>query len=86
MRRLKVGRAFRHMSRFQVGDRVMLVHMGADPEQVKKGTEGTVTHIAKLRFAGEPEQLQVSVDWDDGLRLACLVPPDVLVRVNPSLP
>jgi hypothetical protein len=26
------------------------------------------------------------VDWDDGRRLSCLVPPDVIVRVDPSLP
>jgi hypothetical protein len=72
--------------RFQQGDRVMLVHMGDDPDPVKPGTEGTVTHVEELRFFGRPAQLQVSVDWDDGRRLSCLVPPDMIVRVDPSLP
>lgn len=72
--------------RFQAGDRVMLVHMGDDPSPVKSGTEGTATHVAELRFPGEPAQLQVSVNWDDGRTLSCLVPPDVIVRVDPSQP
>lgn len=72
--------------RFKSGDRVLLVHMGDDPDPIKPGSEGVVVHTAELNFRGEDPQEQVSVKWDDGRTLACLVPPDVVVRVNPREP
>ena len=67
---------------YSKGDRVSLVSMGPDPDPVPSGTEGTVVHVSTLHFPGEPEQEQISVDWDNGRRLACLVPPDVLRLVR----
>jgi hypothetical protein len=72
--------------RFIVGDRVVLVHMADDPDPVPAGTVGTVTYVHEFRWPGTPDQLQVSVDWDNGRRLSALVPPDVIVREDPSLP
>jgi hypothetical protein len=71
---------------FQKGDRVRLVRMGDDPNPVEPGTEGVVVRTADLRFPGESPQMQVSVSWDNGRSLSCLVPPDVLVRVDPQQP
>jgi hypothetical protein len=71
--------------RYQVGDRVTLVSMGADIDPIPSGSEGTVTHVTELQFAGE-DQLQVGVKWDNGRSLSCLVPPDVLVRTDPYAP
>lgn len=69
---------------FKQGDRVEMVHMGQDPDPVPSGTLGTVKYVAELKFSGEPEQLQVAVDWDNGRRLSCVIPPDVLRRVVPQ--
>ncbi len=71
---------------YQKGDRVRLVRMGDDPDPVEPGTEGVVVHTAELRFPGERPQMQVSVSWDNGRSLRCLVPPDVLVRVDSTQP
>lgn len=71
--------------RYRSGDRVTLVSMGDDPDPIASGSEGTVVHVADLKFVGEP-QLQVSVRWDSGRSLSCLVPPDVLVQTDPYAP
>lgn len=68
--------------RYRTGDRVTLVAMENDPDPIPSGSEGTVVHVAELKFDDEP-QLQVSVKWDNGRSLSCLVPPDVLVRTDP---
>lgn len=71
--------------RYRTGDRVTLVSMENDPDPITSGSEGTVVRVAELRFVDEP-QLQVSVKWDNGRSLSCLVPPDVLVRTDPYAP
>lgn len=72
--------------RFEAGDRVVLVSMSDDPDPIPPGSEGTVTRTVSLEFPGEPQQEQVSVAWDSGRSLSCLVPPDELVRVDPDSP
>ena len=72
--------------RFIPGDRVVLVNMADDPDPVPAGATGTVTHVTELSWSDPPGQLQVSVNWDNGRTLSCLVPPDVVVRENPHLP
>ena len=72
--------------RYATGDRVALVSMPEDPDPIKPGSEGTVTRVTELHFPGGGPQLQVSVKWDSGRSLSCLVPPDVLVRADPSQP
>ncbi|NDE15113.1 DUF4314 domain-containing protein [bacterium] len=71
---------------YQKGDRVRLVRMGDDPDPVAPGTEGVVVHTADLYFPGERPQMQVSVNWDNGRSLSCIVPPDVLIRVDSAQP
>lgn len=72
--------------RFTKGDRVRLVSMVDDPDPIEPGSEGLVLHTTELHFRGEPPQEQVSVSWDNGRSLSCVVPPDVLVRVDPTQP
>lgn len=72
--------------RFTKGDRVRLVSMFDDPDPITPGSEGVVVHTAELNFRDEPPQEHVSVVWDNGRRLACLIPPDVLVRADPTQP
>lgn len=71
---------------YSKGDRVRLVSMGKDPDPIAPGTEGVVTHVAELKFPGERPQMQVSVNWDNGRRLSCLLPPDVIVPVSSAAP
>lgn len=70
--------------KYEIGERVMLVQMEEDPDPIPAGSVGTVRYVQDLSWPGTPIQTQVSVDWDSGRRMSCLVPPDVLVRVTPK--
>ena len=67
----------------QKGDRVRLVFMPNDPDPILVGTEGTVTDVQQMDW-GQDKFSQVSVDWDNGRRLSCVVPPDFLEIIAPA--
>lgn len=56
-----------------VGTRVRLVEMGADPDPIEVGTEGTVTGGTGA---------QVWVDWDNGRTLNLLVDIDKYEKIE----
>jgi hypothetical protein len=61
------------------GQRIELVHMGNDPHPIAQGTKGTVEYCTKYRTK-IGEEYQVGVSWDNGRKLAVLLPHDI-VRV-----
>lgn len=61
----------------KTGDRVRLVFMPNDPNPIPEGAEGTVVGVQPINW-GQDVFSQVLVDWDNGRRLACVVPPDFL--------
>jgi len=65
----------------KIGDRVKLVHMGADPDPIPAGTLGTVTRITHLPY-GSDVQVHIGVNWDNGRTLSCVCPPDFLVLAD----
>ena len=63
----------------QVGDRVRLVRMGADPDPIPVGALGTVTDVDhQVAF----RSTQVSVDWDSGRTLMLVLPEDAVEVVR----
>lgn len=64
------------LANLKAGDRVILAHMGDDPNPIPTGTVGTVTDIAPCV---RDDEVQVFVKWDNGRHLSCICPPDVLV-------
>lgn len=65
----------------RAGDRVELVEMPNDPMPIPSGTRGRVLGVSRVRL-GDDWYDQVVVDWDNGSRLHCCVPPDVLSIVR----
>lgn len=63
----------------QLGDRIRLVNMSDDPDDIPPGTTGTVTAVRQ-----HGTWSQVDVDWDNGRRLMLVVPPDE-VEVVPTV-
>lgn len=59
------------------GDRVKLVFMPNDPDPIPAGTEGVVLDVQQMDW-GHDKFSQVSVQWDNGRSLSCVVPPDFL--------
>lgn len=67
-------------------DRVRLVHMGADPDPIPSGTEGTVIDVQELRLGpGHKTEHQILVKWDNGRSLSCICPPDIVQVIEPVL-
>lgn len=56
---------------FQDGDRIKLVEMVDDPAPIEVGALGTVRSCTPI-----DGRWQVEVHWDNGRRLALIVPPD----------
>lgn len=72
----------RHMAfHGKKGDRVKMVFMPNDPDPIPEGAEGTVTAVQHMDW-GHDKFSQVSVDWDNGRRLSCVVPPDFLTIIG----
>lgn len=67
------------------GDRVKLVFMPNDPHPIPEGTEGTVVDVQQMDW-GHDKFSQVSVNWDNGRRLSCVVPPDFLEIIAQPVP
>jgi hypothetical protein len=65
----------------RAGDRVELVEMPDDPSPIARGSRGRVLGVSRLQL-GDSTYDQVIVDWDNGRRLHCCVPPDVLAIVR----
>jgi hypothetical protein len=59
------------------GDRVKLLFMPKDPDPIPEGAEGTVRDVQHMDW-GHDKFSQVSVQWDNGRSLSCVVPPDFL--------
>lgn len=64
------------MSVYEVGQRIRLLAMPGDPCPVETGTEGTIRSI--YHWPDSAGAVQLSIDWDNGRTLACVVPPDRL--------
>lgn len=67
----------------KIGDRIKLIHMPDDPSPVPVGTCGTVTYIHHFPH-GHDVRVQIGVDWDNGRTLACICPPDFVVKLEPT--
>ena len=65
------------------GDRIRLVSMLDDPDPIRPGTTGTVTHVSCHDW-GRQSWTQISVAWDNGRTLMLVVPPDEFEFVSPS--
>ena len=65
-----------------VGDRIRLVSMLDDPDPIRPGTTGTVTHVSCHDWGRQSWQ-QISVAWDNGRTLMLVVPPDEFESVSP---
>jgi hypothetical protein len=63
---------------FQVGQKIKLVKMGADPRPIEPGAIGTITGVNPL-FDGE---VQLSVKWDNGRGLMLILPHDLVEVIN----
>lgn len=65
----------------EIGDRIRLIDMPNDPDPIPAGTEGTVEAVTDLHFRDKPEY-QLIVKWDNGRRLSCICPPDLVELVQ----
>ena len=65
----------------KTGDRVRLVAMPKDPDPIPVGTLGTVIDTQHIPW-GADSYTQVSVKWDNGRSLNCVVPPDFLAIID----
>ena len=74
------------VSGFAPGDRVRLVEMPNDPCPIEAGSEGTVERVsgpfAKDGTRGFHGYFQLSIAWDSGRTLSCVVPPDRLTVIG----
>ena len=61
------------------GDRIMLYHM-EDIRPILPGTKGTVKSVNPDPF--EPDQVLVSVNWDDGRTLSLISGQDVWKKIE----
>ena len=62
------------------GDRIKLVRMDNDPDPVQPGTTGTVLDATEVNLGRQPFT-QVTVMWDNGRRLSCVCPPDIIEKI-----
>lgn len=62
------------MSRLKQGDYIELVAMPFDPFPIEAGARGTVTRVVTNMLGDDRDQ--VEVDWENGRKLALVVPPD----------
>jgi len=65
----------------EIGDRIRLIDMPNDPDPIPTGTEGTIEAVTDLNFRDKPEY-QLIVKWDNGRRLSCICPPDLVELVQ----
>jgi hypothetical protein len=56
--------------KLKVGDRIVCYHMDGEYARVPPYTEGTVTKIQRDPFEPNENDLIISVDWDNGSKLA----------------
>lgn len=59
------------------GDRVRLVFTPNGPDAIPESAEGTVTAVKSVDWKND-KLSQVAIDWDNGRRLICAVPPNFL--------
>jgi hypothetical protein len=64
----------RNKELFPKGTRVRLIHMGADPDPVPDGSEGTVEHVDDVGT--------ISVKFDNGRHLGVCPPEDTIERIE----
>lgn len=62
---------------FAVGDRIEVVKMPDDPCPIEAGAQGIITDISP-----HDDWTQLWVDWDNGRRLAVILPPDEIRKVD----
>lgn len=71
---------------YQTGNRIRMVFMPNDPQSIPAGDEGTIVDVTYVNASWAREKFtQLHVKWDNGRRLSCICPPDIVEVITPAV-